>query len=432
MPRRTAWTAMYRMCPPTPKTRAPASPPTIHGAVSPPRLSRRSANSPAAMTPRPAAPATALHRPMARRASSAIAARLSPAAATNRRPSRTRSCSSSSNRRTLRGSWIVYPISRSVPSSCSGRTSAGSYSTSACSWVRLTATRSTPGRRPSAFSIVPVHSEQWSPPIRARICFRPGRLEGSSLHRRSSVADDALMTRSLGAAAFVLAASSPYAFQRLERQAVARGSPPEHSPGVKTPGHGRQRRRAHPGRDPPAPRTRRARSRTPGLPARPARRAGARSCDSMPGCARSGDEPSVLEDVAESGPRGELLRGDLGRGALEASEIPGQHPQSADPALNLLHLGIQKPQDIRARGHAAVPERQHLLDLLQRDAQRFRVPDELKPLHILVAVLPVSRWRAARGGQDADLFVVADRLGVDAGPSGQLADQHGLLLRPSP
>src|SRR3546814_9137947 len=57
----------------------------------------------------------------------------------------------------------------------------GSYSMSACSWVRLTATLSTPFCRPGAFSIVPVHSEQCSPPRRARIRDRPGRAEGSSL-----------------------------------------------------------------------------------------------------------------------------------------------------------------------------------------------------------------------------------------------------------
>src|SRR5579884_4143638 len=68
----------------------------------------------------------------------------------------------------------------------SGRATCGSYSTSACSWVRLTATLSTPGRRPKAFSIVPVHSEQCSPPMRARIFLRPGRLDGSSLHSRSA------------------------------------------------------------------------------------------------------------------------------------------------------------------------------------------------------------------------------------------------------
>src|SRR5260370_14696323 len=54
---------------------------------------------------------------------------------------------------------------------------------SACSWVRLTATLSTPGRLPSAFSIVPVHNEQCSPPMWARIRRRPGSLDGSSLQK---------------------------------------------------------------------------------------------------------------------------------------------------------------------------------------------------------------------------------------------------------
>src|SRR5260221_3729860 len=72
-------------------------------------------------------------------------------------------------------------MSRRVCSKSSGRATAGSYSTSACSCVRLTATWSTPGIRLSSFSRVPVQSEQWRPPIRARIFLRPGRVEGSSL-----------------------------------------------------------------------------------------------------------------------------------------------------------------------------------------------------------------------------------------------------------
>src|SRR6266542_1919571 len=74
-------------------------------------------------------------------------------------------------------------MSRRVCRNCSGRATAGSYSTSACSCVRLTATLSTPGNRPSAFSIVPVHREQWRPPIRARTFRRLGLADGSSLHR---------------------------------------------------------------------------------------------------------------------------------------------------------------------------------------------------------------------------------------------------------
>src|SRR6266545_3100981 len=74
-------------------------------------------------------------------------------------------------------------MSRRVCNKTSGRATCGSYSTRACSWVRLTATLSTPGIRPSAFSMVPVQSEQCRPPIRARIFRRSGLAEGSSLQR---------------------------------------------------------------------------------------------------------------------------------------------------------------------------------------------------------------------------------------------------------
>src|SRR6266540_1988315 len=77
-------------------------------------------------------------------------------------------------------------MSLSVCSRSSARATLGSYSISACSCVKLTATLSTPGRLLSAFSIVPVHNEQCSPPIRARIRRRPGSLEGSSLQKRGA------------------------------------------------------------------------------------------------------------------------------------------------------------------------------------------------------------------------------------------------------
>src|SRR5713101_4473819 len=78
-------------------------------------------------------------------------------------------------------------MSISVCSRSSARVTLGSYSMSACSWVRLTATFATPGSRLSAFSIVPVHNEQCNPPMRARIRRRPGSLDGSSLQKRGAV-----------------------------------------------------------------------------------------------------------------------------------------------------------------------------------------------------------------------------------------------------
>src|SRR5579875_1704 len=98
-------------------------------------------------------------------------------------------------------------MSLSVCSRSSARATLGSYSISACSWVKLTATLSTPGRLPSAFSIVPVHNEQCSPPIRARIRRRPGSLEGSSLQKRGA---DSML-------AAVLTRIPPYQWQGLSQ-----------------------------------------------------------------------------------------------------------------------------------------------------------------------------------------------------------------------
>src|SRR5258708_22104399 len=100
-------------------------------------------------------------------------------------------------------------MSRRVCSNCSGRATAGSYSISACSWVKLTATLSTPGRLPSAFSIVPVHNEQCSPPMCARIRRRPGSFEGSSLQKPRAVSTVVAVLIILALFLFALAHATP-------------------------------------------------------------------------------------------------------------------------------------------------------------------------------------------------------------------------------
>src|SRR2546422_9617136 len=71
-------------------------------------------------------------------------------------------------------------MSFSVRRRSGGVMTAGSNPTSACSCVRLTATLWTPGSRPTAFSIVPVQSEQCSPLILARNRERPPGARPSS------------------------------------------------------------------------------------------------------------------------------------------------------------------------------------------------------------------------------------------------------------
>jgi hypothetical protein len=48
-----------------------------------------------------------------------------------------------------------------------------------------------------------------------------------------------------------------------------------------------------------------------------------------------------------------------------------------DARLNLAHLDIDKLQDVRTWICPAIPEGQHLLDLLEGDAESLGAPNEL-------------------------------------------------------
>ena len=68
------------------------------------------------------------------------------------------------------------------------------------------------------------------------------------------------------------------------------------------------------------------------------------------------------------------------------------------------------------------PERQKVLDLLQREAQHLRVLDEPEPGHGILGVLPIPGRRAPWNREETPAFVVPDRLDVDGGRRGDLPD----------
>jgi len=70
----------------------------------------------------------------------------------------------------------------------------------------------------------------------------------------------------------------------------------------------------------------------------------------------------------------------------------------------------------------ADPERQELLDLLQREAQHLRVLDESETGHSILGVLAIPGRQAPRSGEETPAFVVPDRLDVDGGRRCNLTD----------
>jgi len=85
---------------------------------------------------------------------------------------------------------------------------------------------------------------------------------------------------------------------------------------------------------------------------------------------------------------------------------------------------LEQAGDVAAGGDAVVAEGDDLADLAQREAHRLGGAHEPQAPQRGLVVGAIARWGPGRWGQDADLLVVADRLGRDPRLFGQLTDAH--------
>ena len=90
-------------------------------------------------------------------------------------------------------------------------------------------------------------------------------------------------------------------------------------------------------------------------------------------------------------------------------------------------MALQQVGDMGAGSLAVVAEGDDLADLAQGEADRLGSPDEPKPSERRLVVAAVARGGAGRRGEDADLLLVADRLGRDARLLGEFTDAHAHL-----
>lgn len=67
---------------------------------------------------------------------------------------------------------------------------------------------------------------------------------------------------------------------------------------------------------------------------------------------------------------------------------------------------------------------EHLARLGQAEAEIAQIADEQQPAHIALAVAPLTARAAARGRNEADAIVKADRVSRAAGAPRQLADRQ--------
>lgn len=110
-------------------------------------------------------------------------------------------------------------------------------------------------------------------------------------------------------------------------------------------------------------------------------------------------------------------------------EVGLESAKLADGALDLGGAGAEQFEHVAARRFALVPESDDPAYLAQREPDRLGGPDEPEPAEDVPVVDPVA-GRVPRGWvEQADVFVVAERLRRDTRAAGDLSDQHDLTFQ---
>jgi hypothetical protein len=99
--------------------------------------------------------------------------------------------------------------------------------------------------------------------------------------------------------------------------------------------------------------------------------------------------------------------------------------------LHRSELSPDQRQQTRTHGQAWFPiqANNHCFDVTKRQAQRAGAPDEAQPLHARLVVLSISRCRAVRGRQHANLLIEANCLGCYARCLCELTDGESVFHR---
>ena len=96
--------------------------------------------------------------------------------------------------------------------------------------------------------------------------------------------------------------------------------------------------------------------------------------------------------------------------------------QLADFPVERSQVLLRDATHVRARTPAVVPEREQLLNLLHREPEVARPPDESQRVDVGVGIEPVACHRPARLFQQPERLVVPDHLGRHPGANRRLAN----------
>jgi hypothetical protein len=108
----------------------------------------------------------------------------------------------------------------------------------------------------------------------------------------------------------------------------------------------------------------------------------------------------------------------------EPAELCLQGAKLSDRAADVAGPLAQELEDVAAGCVPTIPKGDDAPDLAEREAERLAHPDEGEPVEHRVVVQPVPRGRPVGGRHEADLLVVAERLGGHPRARRDVTDPH--------
>ncbi len=132
---------------------------------------------------------------------------------------------------------------------------------------------------------------------------------------------------------------------------------------------------------------------------------------------RNGLAPVGVGALGRVEPVGAMSHGgELIAGPLKLVDVP----------IEIAEMAFQQLGNVVARAHSLVAHVHDGGDLGESQPRRLGVADEAQPIDGVVSVVAVAVRGADGPGKDPNVLVVADRLGRNANPLGELSYLHGL------
>ncbi len=154
---------------------------------------------------------------------------------------------------------------------------------------------------------------------------------------------------------------------------------------------------------------------SPVFPAPPAR----------PRALRPSDDPTQLDRDGLAAIRVGAIGGLQRAGALDESRIEiTTSTQRLDAAVDILQMSLQQVDDVVAGGLTLTTQLKDRRDLGERQPGLLGLADEPQPLDGFGWVVPIAIRGTRRWRHQADVLVVADRRGREAGSSRHFSDFH--------